>query len=503
MKKTLTIYYTSDVHGRFSPVDYASGKRIASGLANCIQNFRKDGNTLVIDGGDVLQGSPFTYYLYNQREGGGKLIAEVMNIGGYDFVTLGNHDFNYGKNAVETYLSALHATCLCANVKGIHGVEETAVVTLENGLRVGITGVVTHFVNLWEKPENLAGITVTDAFEGAKHALSELRKAHTDVNICIYHGGFEKELTTGERVTFTDENQGCRICEELGFDVLLTGHQHMATENVCLCGTYTCQPPDKAKRFIRMDVAVEERVSAVSRLMEPGDSENEEAARLLQPLEAEAAVWFDTPVGHLDAPLLPSDHLDMAANGSLIANFFNQVQLEASGAELSVTSLGNIVKGLNRDVTIRDIVSTYVFPNTLKTVRVNRGQLKLALERSAAYFVLDEQGALRVSEDYLVPIEQHFNYDYLSGAEVTVDVRRPVGDRVLSIRYGGEELSEERQLTLCLNNYRATGTGGYDVYRTCELVREQPTEIAELIIAYVDRHREIAVDKTKWLHVIY
>ena len=56
-------------------------------------------------------------------------------------------------------------------------------------------------------------------------------------------------------------------------------------------------------------------------------------------------------------------------------------------------------------------------------------------------------------------------------AQVTVDVRRPVGDRVLSIRYGGEELSEERQLTLCLNNYRATGTGGYDVYRTCELVR--------------------------------
>ena len=148
-------------------------------------------------------------------------------------------------------------------------------------------------------------------------------------------------------------------------------------------------------------------------------------------------------------------------------------------------------------------MSTYVFPNTLKTVCVNRGQLKLALERSAAYFALDEQGALRVSEDFLVPIEQHFNYDYLSGAEVTVDVRRPVGDRVLSIRYGGEELSEERQLTLCLNNYRATGTGGYDVYRTCELVREQPTEIAELIIAYVDRHREIAVDKTKWLHVIY
>lgn len=57
MKKQLTIYYTSDVHGYFSPIDYASGNEIPSGLANCISNFEKDGNTLIIDGGDILQGS--------------------------------------------------------------------------------------------------------------------------------------------------------------------------------------------------------------------------------------------------------------------------------------------------------------------------------------------------------------------------------------------------------------------------------------------------------------
>ena len=59
MKKQLTIYYTSDVHGYFSPIDYASGNEISSGLADCISNFEKDGNTLIIDGGDILQGSPF------------------------------------------------------------------------------------------------------------------------------------------------------------------------------------------------------------------------------------------------------------------------------------------------------------------------------------------------------------------------------------------------------------------------------------------------------------
>ncbi len=53
------------------------------------------------------------------------------------------------------------------------------------------------------------------------------------------------------------------------------------------------------------------------------------------------------------------------------------------------------------------------------------------------------------------------------------------------------------------SNYRASGAGGYGVYTECEVLREQPTEIAELIIDYVLRHKDITVDKTKWLNIIY
>jgi 2',3'-cyclic-nucleotide 2'-phosphodiesterase/3'-nucleotidase len=74
---------------------------------------------------------------------------------------------------------------------------------------------------------------------------------------------------------------------------------------------------------------------------------------------------------------------------------------------------------------------------------------------------------------------------------------------VISIRWKGEELRPEQSLTMCLNNYRASGAGGYDFYADCETVREQPVEIAELIISYLERHREITVDKTKWLTVLY
>ena len=96
--------------------------------------------------------------------------------------------------------------------------------------------------------------------------------------------------------------------------------------------------------------------------------------------------------------------MEMAENGSLIANFFNQVQLEASGADLSVTSLANVVKGFNKQVTIRDVVATYVFPNTLQTLQVDRRVLKAGLERCAEYFELDEAGKLQVGQSFLKPI---------------------------------------------------------------------------------------------------
>ncbi len=505
MQRNFTIFYTSDSHGYFSPTDYATGEMTASGLSNCINNFTHDGNTLVIDGGDTIQGSPFTYWLYSRNRGGDCVPARIMNLGGYNFVTLGNHDFNYGRKELERYINALDAVCLCANVSGLAGVEKTALVTLENGLKVGLTGVVTHYVNLWETPENLAGITITDAFTAAKAALEELKAANPDITVCIYHGGFERDVKTGALLSSTNENQGWRMCSELDFDIVLCAHQHAAAENLCIGGTHTCQPPDRARQYIRLDTVVDDmgQTTVQSKLCSPGDTAMQAAWDYLAPLEKANAEWLDTPVGHLDTPLLPSDHLDMAANGSYIANFFNQVQLEASGAELSSTSLANTVKGFSSDVTIRDIVSTYIYPNTLKTLLVNRAVLKEALERSAEYFTLDENGRLCISESFLRPVEQHFNYDYISGIEVTMDIRRETGNRVTSIKYHGEELADDKKLTLCMNNYRATGAGGYGIYANCEIVREQPTEISELIIDYVERHGSIIVDKTKWLNIIY
>ena len=88
----LTIYFTSDLHGYIYPTDYRGQGEKELGLFKCASRFRKDGNTLVIDGGDILQGSPLGAFCHDTI-GSAARFAEMMNRCGYDYVTLGNHDF--------------------------------------------------------------------------------------------------------------------------------------------------------------------------------------------------------------------------------------------------------------------------------------------------------------------------------------------------------------------------------------------------------------------------
>ena len=78
----------------------------------------------------------------------------------------------------------------------------------------------------------------------------------------------------------------------------------------------------------------------------------------------------------------------MALHGSPIADFINLVQLEASGAQVSCTALGNEVSGFQAQVTVRDVVASYPFSNTLVVLQVTGRVLRAALEQCATYFAV-------------------------------------------------------------------------------------------------------------------
>lgn len=491
---TLKIYFTSDIHGYFYPTSYGDESVKEMGLFRCVPGFVKDENTLVIDGGDILQGSAYTYYTKQNLKNAAPL-AKVMNACGYDIVTLGNHDFNYGTKYLYEYLEALDADCVCQNVTTEDGTVKFPyqIKTMPNGLRVGVVGIVTDFVNLWEKEENLTGLMVTDTFTAAKEALLECKK-EADVCICIYHGGFEADLNSGNILSDTTENVGYRICKELDFDVLLTGHQHMSIDGQYVHGTYVVQSCEYAREYQTLEIRVGcDGLEVTSKRCKAEKSADATLCEEFAKTEKSVQEWLDQPAGNLNRELLPEDKLSMALHGSPIADFFNQVQLYFSNAQISSVGLANELAGFHKEVKNRDIIATYPYPNTLVVLEITGAQLKQVMERSAEYFDVDAAGCIQIADSFLNPKAEHYNYDYYAGVTYTIDPKQPIGSRITSLQYQDKEVTPLDVFTICLNNYRASGAGGYPVYQNCKVIKEINVEMVELLMEYFEKHPQVVV----------
>src|SRR5699024_8167197 len=437
------------------------------------------------------QGTPLTqYYLEHRGEWDIHPVAAAFNAMGLDYFTLGNHDFNFGYEALREYLEAMDGRCLCANVEDLGGqlpIRPWTVHTLSNGLRVGITGVVTDFVNIWEQPQNLTQLRITDAFQAARAACTALAPL-CDVRVCIYHGGFEEDLATGQLLSDSGENIACEIARELDFDQLLTGHQHMAVEGVNLSGTYVTQPPANAGQFLHMVGQWDGAKSRFqSNLIPVGGTHPAEPYQSLLPLENAVQHWLDQPIGVLSQAIPPEGKLEAALYGSQVAALFNQVQLAETGADFSCTSLGNDPVGLSSPVTMRGVTAAYLFANTLVVLEVTGEVLRQTLERCAAYFTLVD-GQPQISQEFLLPKVEHYNYDFYAGLSYTFDLRRPVGSRVIRLtKLDGSPLGGGT-FRLCTSNYRATGTGGYEILRECPVLWRGGTEMPHLTARYIQAH---------------
>lgn len=494
MNQTLTIYYTSDTHGNLFP-DGGNLKR--GSMMQCFHEFQKDENTLVLDGGDTIQGSPLIRFL---REKGTfcQVIPESFNRAGLDYFTLGNHDFNYGYEEMEGFLNAMNATCVAANVRDLKGslpLQDFVVHTLGNGIRVGICGIVTDCVNLWESEENMEYLAVDDAFEAAKRTL-EAMKDQADVTICIYHGGFECDLDTGKRLMEGKENVGYRICRELDFDLLLTAHQHMETPGRDLFGTYTLQVPANAMKYAKVELTnCDGRWEIASSLCVPKEGVSQAQMEGFLEVQKEQEEWQKQVIGTLSQPIPPRELLERAVNGSELADFGNMVQLYESGADIACFGLSNDSVGLEREVELGSILRAFPFPNKLVVLEVSEAVLKQALERCASYFDLQD-GKLVISERFTRPKEEHYNYDFYAGLTYKADISRPVGQRVTEILVHGEPLNG-RTCRLAMSDYRATGTGGYEVFRTCPMVKVCPGDMQQSVISYLKEHPNAKVTERK------
>ncbi|WP_430603228.1 2',3'-cyclic-nucleotide 2'-phosphodiesterase/3'-nucleotidase [Enterococcus sp. DIV0724b] len=497
MKQQMKIYYTSDVHGYLFPTNYADTQEKDMGLLKCIPNFKKDENTLIIDGGDMLQGSALATYCQAHPEEGFPQ-AKVLNYAGYDFVTLGNHDVNYGTSYLYKYLEALDATCVCENLLNADQTKKFpwTIKTLANGLKVGIVGVVTDYINVWEKAENIKDVIISDPFTAAKQALEEV-KPHVDLTICIYHGGFERDVKSGTILSKTSENIGYKICDELDFDILLTGHQHLLIEGQLLHGTYIVQPSSNAQNYFEINIEkVQNNIEITSTIGKPTTPPKPKLTGELQPVETKVQEWLDQAIGKLNRDALAKDKLEMALHGTPVVELIGAVQLQASKAQITVVSLANTSPGFHKNVTMRDVIATYPYTNQLMTLKITGAQLKQVVDKNADYFSLDEQNEVIISPSYLYPKIEHYHFDFFVGIDYTIDLCQKVGARVTELRYKNQSIKDTDEFTISLNDYRASGGGGFPTYLECPVINEGAEEIVGLIVDYIQSQNEIVLPKS-------
>ncbi|QAY67956.1 bifunctional metallophosphatase/5'-nucleotidase [Paenibacillus protaetiae] len=515
------IIATSDVHGHLRGIDYRTNEQRASGLAMLAAYIRQEKEAspdlLLIDNGDLLQGAPLASYAAMDRRGGTHPFIAVLNKLGYDAAVIGNHEFNYGLDFLKQAVDGSRFPWLAANIvdrsTGAPAFGKPYRVKEAGGAKIALLGLTTHYIPNWENPKHIAGLEFRDALETAKEWVSRMRREEQpDVLIVSYHGGFERDLQTGEETERqTGENQGYAICCEVeGIDVLITGHQHrMLTGEIN--GVTIVQPGSGGQAAAKVEVALERkdgrfvivRKQAELLLPDAGRLPDQEVLALTDALEAATQQWLDEPIGSAAGDLSISSAMECRLEAHPFIQFIHEVQLEATGAELSNAALlSEDSPGFGTDITMRDVLSNFIYPNTLTVLRLSGEDIRLALEQTAAYFDLDEDGNVIVSRAYLEPKPQHYNYDMWAGIDYVLNVSRPVGKRVAKLERNGEPLRPDQYFDVVMSNYRSAGGGDYEMYRGKPVVREGADDVAALAAEYIRRKGTIAASRIRNWRVV-
>ncbi|WP_366290526.1 bifunctional UDP-sugar hydrolase/5'-nucleotidase [Paenibacillus sp. AN1007] len=522
---SLDILFTSDLHGAIRPIHYNTNAYRHTGLALLASLIRRERDRspelLLIDNGDLLQGAPLASYAASHTP---KTqihpFINVLNELGYDAAVPGNHEFNYGQEMLRRAMADSSFPWLSANI-----VEESAaapdgkdipafghpyvIKILSSGVKLALLGATTHYIPNWEHPKNIEGLHFLDALETIRTWVKYIREyEQPDVLVVSYHGGFECDLETGEPAErLTGENQAYAICREIeGIDVLLTGHQHRQL-TAEIHGVTVIQPGFNGSGAGHVSVQLQqspdgrwEVMGKTARLLlleeHPDLQPDPVVMKLTDDLEAMAQTWLDQPIGEAAAneDLSISSAAQLRLEAHPFIDFVHQVQLEATGAQLSNTAmLSEEARGFGNQITVRDVLSNFIYPNTLTVLELRGRDIREALEQTARYFELDTSGKVIVNPAYLQPKPQHYNYDMWAGIEYELDISKPAGSRVVKLERGGKPLEMDGTYSVVMNSYRAAGGGDYAMYPGKKVLHEGAADMAALVEDYIRRHQPLEV----------
>ncbi|MFC8449725.1 bifunctional metallophosphatase/5'-nucleotidase [Kitasatospora sp. NPDC057223] len=534
-KEAFTVMGTTDLHGRVLNWDYFTdavyadkahndvGLAKISTLANQVREEKGWDRTLLIDAGDIIQGTQLTYYYArvdpiatDADTAPEHPMALAMNLMGYDAAALGNHEFNYGIPTLRAFEEQLEFPLLGANalyaknekpafkpyiIKELH---------LGHGrpLKVGILGLTNPGIAIWDKA-NVAGKMVFPGIvEMAKKYVPRMKAAGADIVVVSAHSGIDEATTYGDQLPWPEDASGEMAATVAGIDAVLVGHTHKEVAQRLIVNKETgktvvlSEPLCWGQRLTCFDFEVEfdqggwKLVTLTSRVLNSNTvAEDPEIVDAMSGQHKKVVEYVNQVIGTCKSELSISE---APFKDTPIIDLIGRVQADTVRAALATTAYASLpvlaqAAPFNRtalipagEVKLRDAAGLYIYENTLEARVLTGAQIKDYLEFSAKYFAQLAPGApvdvATLTNQQATP---DYNYDSVYGVSYDIDISQPVGSRIVNLSYEGTPVDPAAQFVLAVNNYRANGGGNFPHVAAAKVVWADSNEIRNTMIAWV------------------
>ena len=499
---TLTVLTSTDLHGWVYPWDYSTDtpddRYGLAKVATLVDSVRAaQANTMLIDAGDWLQGNQFAaYYASDGLSTPYYPLLKVAEYMKYDAFVLGNHEFNFGIDYLNTRLEQSPSIEYIAGNVYEHNTSNPAYkpyfIKNVGGVQVAIVGLTTPGSAIWDRPRVEGKLDFVDGVEAGRRFVNEARAAGAEIVVVLAHCGLESGSSYND-ASVPDENFGRALLEQVpGIDLFVFGHSHRVTEDTYVTSLDSVDVPViQAGRWashlgeakLVLTRSTDGSIDVLSSKTQAFSVENvKPSARILEL----AKPYHDSTRNYVNKPLTTTSDIWNAENARLedtpILDLIHVVQLDVTGAQLSAAAAFNTsAKFGPGDITRRDMAQIYPYENMLYTIEITGKQLKAYIEQSSRFYSGIENG--EPVSDRSIP---GYNFDTIAGADYEVDLRLPIGSRLTKLVYNGAPVQDTDQFTLAVNSYRAEGGGGYGMLAgtTVKWRSEIPVR------TYLERHLE-------------
>lgn len=479
----IKIVDTNDIH-TYIEDNADTGNIGLDRVAGIIQYARENSDlTLALDGGDTYHGRP----LGSLSQGAS--IARVIGLVGYDAMTAGNHDWNYGKDRCRELGELSGLPILTGNVVDENGngffptdrlIKE---VTKDNvTLRIGVFGVIDPTLFAQAMPSLIEGLTAQDNVAYARQMAAELREDGCDIVIAMTHSLYPATVAEqvdgvdlwicGHEHTYIDEavttpDGGVAYLSECGYRLQSVGLIDLQYE-VSADGAMAITGYDKTT--IEYDASQEfDKVPEVTAALDDVLAENaavmaEEVGSTTVSLNGE---WEAVRVGQTD-----------------LGNVITDAYLDLTGADIAFEHAGQIRSSVEPGtITYGDVVAISPFGTYIVTKSISGKDILDCLETSIAIQVRNREAQARHDDQAWPP--RNGACLQVGGMQVVYDPTREEGSRVISVEIGGEPLEKSREYTLATNSYVAD----LDVYPAIAEASEtgQFPACDEALIRYIEK----------------